>query len=215
MTKINTVLFDFDGTIMDTNDLIINSWQHTFRTLEGKERAEADIVATLGEPLALSMKNLLPGIPVEEAIEIYREYQYGNFSDEISVFPGMLDLIFALKKQGYKMGIVTSRMTGTTLQGLEKFGIRECFEAVVTCDHTDKHKPDPEPVYIALELLGSRPEECIMIGDSKFDIQCAKNAGVTSVLVGWAIALAEGDRKGEWEPEHIIHRAADLFKLIL
>lgn len=215
MNKINTILFDFDGTIMDTNGLIINSWQHTFRTIEGKERPEAEIVATLGEPLALSMKNLLPGTPVEQSIEIYRGYQYGNFSDEISIFPGMLELIVELKRQGYKMGIVTSRLTGTTLQGLEKFGIRECFEAVVTCEHTDKHKPDPEPVYIALDILGSKPEESIMIGDSKFDILCAKNAGVTSVLVGWAIALAEEDRNGEWAPEHIIHRAEDLFGLIL
>lgn len=215
MTKINTILFDFDGTIMDTNSLIINSWQHTFRKVEGKERPEADIVETLGEPLALSMKKLLPGIPVEEAIEIYREYQYGNFGDEIRVFPGMRELIFELKNQGFKMGIVTSRLTGTTLQGLEKFGIKECFEAVVTCDHTDKHKPDPEPVYIALEILGSKPEESMMIGDSKFDILCAKNAGVTSVLVGWAIALAEADRIGEWKPTHIIHRAEDLFELLL
>jgi pyrophosphatase PpaX len=214
VSKITTVLFDFDGTIMDTNDLIINSWQYTFRTIEGKERNEAEIIATLGEPLALSMKNLLPNFPVEEAIEIYRRYQHGNFSDEISIFPGMLELIKKLKYQGYKMGIVTSRMTGTTIQGLEKYGIRDCFEAVVTCDHTDKHKPDPEPVNIALEILGSKPEESIMIGDSKFDILCAKNAGVRSVLVGWAVALSENDRVGENAPGHILERAEDFFQLL-
>ncbi len=214
MNKITTVLFDFDGTIMDTNSLIINSWQYTFRTIEGKERPEAEIIATLGEPLALSMKNLLPQVPVDYAIEVYRKYQHGNFSEEIDIFPGMLELIKDLNKQGYKMGIVTSRMTGTTIQGLEKYGIKECFEAVVTCDHTDKHKPDPDPINIALEILRSTPEESIMIGDSKFDILCAKNAGVKSVLVGWAIALSEEDRGGESAPEHIIEKAEDLFLLL-
>lgn len=214
MKKITTVLFDFDGTIVDTNGLIINSWQHTFRTLEGKERSEAEIVATLGEPLLLSMKNLLPQFPPEEAIEVYRRYQHGNFSDEISMFPGMGELIRELKHRGYKMGIVTSRMTNTTMQGLDKFGLRDCFESVVTCDHTEKHKPDPEPVYIALDQLGSKPHESIMVGDSKFDVLCAKNAGVISVLVGWALALSEADRTGEHEPEHIIHRAEDLFNLL-
>jgi len=214
MSKINTVLFDFDGTIMDSNGLIINSWQHTFRTLEGKERPEADILATLGEPLALSMKNLLPGVPVEESIEIYRGYQYGNFADEISIFPGMGELIKELKRQEYKMGIVTSRMTNTTLQGLEKFGILDCFSAIITCDHTSKHKPDPEPVYIALDKLGSKAEESVMVGDSKFDMACAKNAGVISILVGWAIALSLEDRQGEHAPAYIIEKAEDLFRII-
>lgn len=214
MKKITTVLFDFDGTIMDTNGLIINSWQHTFRTIEGRERPEAEIIATLGEPLVLSMKNLLPKVPTEEAIEIYRSYQHGNFSDEISIFPGMDYLIRKLKQQGYKMGIVTSRMTNTTIQGLDKFGLRECFESIVTCDHTEKHKPDPEPVYIALQQLGSKAEEAIMVGDTKFDILCAKNAGVLSVLVGWAFAMSEAERTGEHAPEYIIERAEDLFKLI-
>src|SRR5665648_680440 len=177
MNKITTVLFDFDGTIMDTNSLIINSWQYTFRTLEGKERPEADIIATLGEPLALSMKNLLPKVPVGQAIEIYRKYQYGNFSEEISIFPGMLELIKKLKRKGYKMGIVTSRMTGTTIQGLEKYGIKDCFEAVVTCDHTDKHKPDPDPVNIALKILGSKPEESIMMGTANLIFFALKMLG--------------------------------------
>lgn len=214
MKKITTILFDFDGTIMDTNGLIVNSWQHTFRSVEGKERPEEEIVATLGEPLRLSMQNLLPDFPTDEAVEIYRGYQHGNFGDEISMFPGMEKLIRELKKQGYKMGIVTSRMTNTTMQGLEKFGLTECFEAVVTCDHTDKHKPDPEPVFIALEQLNSTPEESIMIGDSKFDILCAKNAGVISVLVGWALALSEEDRVGDHAPEHIIQQAEDLMEII-
>lgn len=209
-----TVLFDFDGTIMDTNRLIINSWQHTFRTIEGKERPEAEILATLGEPLLLSMGNLLPQVSSQEAVEIYRGYQHGNFGEEIGLFPGMEPLIRELNRQGYKLGVVTSRMTNTTLQGLDKFGLRECFSSIVTCDHTDKHKPDPEPVYIALRQLESKPEESIMVGDTKFDILCARNAGVTSVLVGWALTMNQEDREGPLGPEHILEKAEDLFHLL-
>ena len=214
MHKKTTVLFDFDGTIMDTNRLIINSWQHTFRTLEGRERSEAEIIAILGEPLMLSMGNLLPQIPPQEAVEIYRGYQHGNFADEISLFPGMDKLIRDLNDRGYKMGIVTSRMTNTTLQGLDKFGLREYFSSIVTCDHTTKHKPDPEPVFIALDQLSSKPEESLMIGDTKFDILCARNAGVTSVLVSWALAMSEEDRTGLYQPEHILEKAEDLFHIL-
>ena len=212
--KKNTILFDFDGTIMDTNGLIINSWQHTFRTIEGSERPEREIIATLGEPLALSMKNLLPNVSIEYAIELYRNYQHGNFSDEISVYQGMVNDIKNLNHMGYKMGIVTSRMTNTTIQGLDKFGLTECFEAIVTCDHTTKHKPDPEPVYIALDKLSSKPYESLMIGDTKFDILCAKNAGVDSVLVDWAFALPESERIGDVLPKYVIKSADDIFNLI-
>ena len=74
------------------------------------------------------------------------------------------------------------------------------FDTIVTCDDTDKHKPDPEPVNIALERLGSRPEEAVMIGDSIFDILCAKGAGVKSVLVSWALAVSDEDQTGENAP---------------
>ena len=212
MTKINTVLFDFDGTVMDTNGVIINSWQHTFRTLDGKERSEEEIISTFGEPLAITMKKLLPHIPVEEGIETYRSYHYDNFSDLISVFPGIVELLKQLKEKGYKTGVVTSRMLHTTKQGLDKFDLNQYFDVVVTCDDTTKHKPDPEPVNIALEKLNAKPEEAIMLGDSMFDILCARNAGVKSVLVGWALPVSEEEKNGPNAADYTIENAQDLFE---
>lgn len=212
MTKINTVLFDFDGTVMDTNGVIINSWQHTFRTLDGKERSEEEIISTFGEPLAITMEKLLPHIPVEEGIETYRSYHYDNFSDLISVFPGIVELLKQLKEKGYKTGVVTSRMLHTTKQGLDKFDLNQYFDVVVTCDDTTKHKPDPEPVNIALEKLNAKPEEAIMLGDSMFDILCARNAGVKSVLVGWALPVSEEEKNGPNAADYTIEKAEDLFE---
>ena len=215
MSKIDTVLFDFDGTVMNTNDVIINSWQHTFRTLENREEDEAKIIATFGEPLQVTMEKLFPNVPVEESIKVYRSYHYDNFGELISLFPGMKELIAELKKRGYKLGMVTSRLRRTTEQGMEKYGIMEYFDTVVTADDTDKHKPDPEPINIALEKLGSVPEKSIMLGDTMFDILCAKNAGVKSVLVSWAMAVSEEEKTGPNRPDYIIDQADDLLKLLI
>lgn len=214
MGKLNTVLFDFDGTIMDTNELIVQSWQHTFKTVEGKHRAEEEILSTFGEPLHTTMEKLLPQIPVEEGISIYRNYHYDHFVSLINIFPGILELIKTLKEKGYKVGLVTSRLWHTTEIGLKKYDLEKYFDTIVTCDDTDKHKPDPEPARIALERLESKPEEAIMVGDSIFDILCAKGAGVKAALVGWALAVNEGDKAGENAPDYIIEKADDLLSIL-
>lgn len=214
MTKINTVLFDFDGTIMDTNNVILQSWQHTFRTVEGKERPEKEIIETFGEPLYVTMERVLPQIPVEEAVAIYRDYNYEKFLELIEVFPGMRELLAELKNRGYKTGIVTSRLRHTTEIGLNKYDMQQYFDVIVTCDDTDKHKPDPEPVNIALERLGSKPEEAIMIGDSMFDIICARNPGVKAALVSWALAASDEDKYGENAPDYILETADTLWNIL-
>ncbi len=196
MAQTDTVLFDFDGTVA------------------GKEREVSEIARTFGEPIVQTMKRLFPQVPVEESLKIYRSYQYDYFDDLVTLFPGMKELLVKLRKTGYKTGLVTSRMRNTTFRGLEKFELTDLFDAVVTCDDTSVHKPDPEPVFIALEKLGTKPEKTVMLGDTMYDIMCANNAGVTSVLVGWAIAPTEEEIKGENGPDFIMKDAADLFRIL-
>lgn len=216
MSKIDTVLFDFDGTIMDTNDVILNSWQHTFRTLKNREETREKLVSTFGEPLEQTMRKFFPDIPTEKAIEIYRSYHRDNFGELISLFPGMKELLMEVKQRGYKTGLVTSRLLNTTAQGLEKYGIGECFDAMVTAEDTTRHKPDPQPINVTLEKLGTAPENAVMLGDTVFDIMCAKNAGVKAVLVSWSVAL--GDKKpeelGDACPDHIIEKPEELWGII-
>lgn len=214
MTKINTVLFDFDGTVMDTNNLILQSWQHTFRTVEGKERPAEEIFATFGEPLFITMEKFLPQIPAEEGVEIYRSYHYDNFTELIKVFPGILELLKELKTRGYKTGIVTSRLRHTTDLGLKKYDMEQYFDVVITVEDTDKYKPDPEPVKAALERLRSKPEEAVMVGDSIFDILCARGAGVKAVLVSWALAVGGENETGGNAPDYIIEKAEDLLDIL-
>lgn len=215
MKPITTVLFDFDGTIMNTNEVIIQSWQHLFRTVEGKERPLEDIYQTMGEPLYVTMEKIIPQITVEEGVTIYRSFMIENFFNMIQPFPGMPELLEELKKKNFKTGLVTSRIGHTTRAGLDEFGLMPFFDCVVTCDDTDKHKPDPEPIFIAMKRLSSTPEETIMVGDSRFDIDSARSAGVRSVLVAWQLAMSEAEINGDNGPDHIIQQPDDLFQILI
>ena len=240
MSKINTVIFDFDGTIADTNQLIIDSWQAVYRAYTGQDGDEKYILSTFGEPLYYSMAKTFPEYDLEETVSIYRNFQKGIFKDTIKVFPGMVNLIKALKEKGYKTGIVTARLRYSTYEGLSIFGIQNCIDEIVTVEDTEKHKPDPEPALICLERLESKAEESIMVGDSLFDIGCAKNAGMKSVMVKWSAAAqmgmesaavqaalgdagdgAEGDAEngaGEsaslFTPDYYIETAEDLWEIL-
>lgn len=209
-----TIIFDFDGTVANTNRLVIDSWQHVYEVLTGKRQDEAVIKTTFGEPLAVSMGKAFPDTPVDEAIDIYRRHQKDIYEEMIEPFEGMVELMKGLKEKGFKVGIATSRMKNSTVIGLAKFGVMDCIDALVTCDDTEKHKPDPEPVLISLQRLSAAPEEALMVGDSMFDIKCAHNAGVKAVLVSWAEAVSEEDMNGPDAPEFCIEKAEDLFAIL-
>lgn len=211
---VNTILLDFDGTLANTNGLVLGSWQHTFRTLTGSEADEAELIKTFGEPLRVTMKRFFPETPVEEAVDIYHEFQADCYERLIEPFPGMTELVVGLKEKGYKVGIVTSRAKRSALIGLEKFGLMDYIDDIVTCEDTSKHKPDPEPVLIALEHLGIGADEAIMVGDSMFDIKCAHNAGTKAVLVDWAVAVSDEEMNGQDKPEYYIKKAEELFDII-
>ena len=215
--NINTILFDFDGTIMNTNNVIINSWQYTFRTLEGREEDVEKIVKTFGEPLADTMKKFFPNVETQEAIDIYRSYHYENFGSMISLFPNAKEILMELKAKGYKVGLVTSRLKGTTYEGLRHYEIFDYFDEIVTMEDTTKHKPDPEPIEITLKKLDSKAEEAIMIGDTNFDIMCAKNAKVKAVLVSWSLSIDEARQEelsDEEKPDYVIDDFMELLDII-
>ena len=213
----DTVLFDFDGTIMDTNEVIIQSWQETFRTLAGREEDRDVLLKTFGEPLEYTMRNFFPEVPVEKGLEIYRGYQRDNFLNDIQLFPGIRDLLDELSARQIKMALVTSRLKHTTMQAIDKFDMEKYFGYVVTADDVTRHKPDPQSALIALDRIGSQPDQTIMIGDTLFDILCARNAGCTSVLVSWSLSLADKIKDGfapEEEPDRIIDDPAQILQML-
>lgn len=214
--KKDTILLDYDGTIMNTNDLIDNSWRYTFQQITGSVPPDEIIRKTYGEMLADTMKKFFGGTPeeIEKYIKIYRSYHNDHYEKDICLFPGIREMIADLRAAGYRIGLVTSRLSASAYKGLKEFGIYNMFDGFVTADDTDAHKPDPEPVLLALRKLGRKPEQAVMLGDSWFDMECARRAGVLPILVGWSASYKYGAEKPGGEPEHVIDKAADMLPLM-
>ncbi|MDR2486911.1 MAG: HAD-IA family hydrolase [Clostridiales Family XIII bacterium] len=214
MRNIDSVLFDFDGTIMDTNDAVLSSWQHVYRTLEGQERPAEEIYATFGEPIEVTVANKFPGRDADEVIAVYRSYHVAHYEEMVRLFPGVMEMLDSLKADGYKMGVVTNRLRRTTVLGLEKYHIEGYFGSVICAGDAAKNKPAPDPALKALAQLGSHPGAAIFVGDSQHDILCGKNAGIRTVRVSWAVATDADHGDAAAEPDHTIDRPSDLTGLL-
>ena len=208
------ILFDFDGTLVNTNDVILASWQHTYRHYLGHEMPVDHITSCFGEPLLLTMEREFPGVDPQESADVYRQFQQENADKLVTIFPGIKELLADLKEAGYVLGIVTSRTRESALRYMDMFAITSYFSDLVTCDDTTVHKPNPEPILLAMSKLGASAEESIMIGDSPFDIKCANNAGVDSVMVNWRITCDETSVIDDAKVDYWLHQPSDLVELL-
>lgn len=211
---IDTVLFDFDGTLVNTTDIVISAWKDTFRTLTGEEKSEEELQETLGEVVYETMKRFFPDKDPDECIQLYRSFQGKDYMLHVDFYDGMEELVRELKQRGFKVAIVTSRTRKSAFQTIDKHKLGECFDYVLTCEDTTIHKPNPEPALMALEKVGSEPENAVFVGDSMYDIGCAKNAGIISVAVGWQTAIPTEILYGPEGPDYVIDKAEDLFDII-
>ena len=210
--SITTVMFDFDGTLMNTNPLIIKCFQHTYRTLTGENISSKEIEKYFGEPLGVSMAWRFGEDKREEAMDIYRSFHAGRFGQLIDLFPGMGEAVKTLKKAGFQTALVTSRLKETAMEGVERFGLTSWFDCITTVDKLTRHKPDPEAIEVTLAELKAKPEEAVMIGDSRYDILCAKNAGCKSILVDWSVTGPE--ERAELNPDFVARDAKHLLEII-
>ena len=170
---IKNILFDLDGTLLDTNELIIQSFQHTYQRHLNKQVDKEEIIKNFGEILKITLDREF-GEAGEEAIKTYRNFQVENFEKLIAIHEGVKEGVIELHRQGYKLGIVTSRLNDSAIRGLNHFGLKDYFECIIGADDTDKHKPDPTPAFLALKELGGKVEETLFVGDSPFDVLCGK-----------------------------------------
>jgi pyrophosphatase PpaX len=214
MSKYKAVLFDFDGTLMDTTPIIVRSWNHTTRTLLGRELPMEELAQTFGEPILETCKKLFPDTDPHEAAEIYRLYQNSEKDLVIYMMDGMADLVRGLKARGILTGVVTSRYWTTSPKDIYEFPVYDDLDVFIGGEDSHAHKPDPEPVLMALERLGVKPSEAILIGDTAFDILCGHNAGVDVALVGWTLSVPEEQRVGAMKPEYVIDKAEDMYSVL-
>jgi pyrophosphatase PpaX len=213
-SKFDTALFDFDGTVMDTNGLIIETWRYTVRTLADREMSMEEIQGTLGEAIAVSMPRILPDIDPAVSTATYRNYQADRYLDAIRLFDGTEDTLRALRERGVRTGLVTNRLANSTYRALDHFGVRGDFDIILTAEDYTRFKPDPEPILLTLARLGADPARTIYLGDSVNDILAAKAAGVYAILAGWSVALPEEKREdGAAAPDLVIEHMGDLLEL--
>ena len=210
------IIFDFDGTIANTNDVIIASWQATFEHYLGHSMPVRTIEATFGETLYDTIDRLLPGTPVDEVVDYYRTFQDTHQEDyPVYVFEGVRELIAQLRESGRKIGVATSRTINSFSRYMSALDMEGCVDEVVTMEDVTRHKPHPESIDRVMQKLGASPDEAIMIGDTKYDIGCANNAGVESVLVGWSHYVdMEAMAADGFEPTYRIETPGQLLDLV-
>jgi pyrophosphatase PpaX len=179
-----TVLFDLDGTLVDSGAIILASFKHAARTVLARDVEEEQIAALVGGSNLHEQMRVLSPAHVDELVRVYREHNR-PLHDELEAFEGVEELMETLSKQGRKLGIVTAKGRPTVDLAFAVLSLERYFDAVVTADMTDRHKPDPDPVLKALELLESEPAEAAFVGDSPYDIAAGRAAGVFTVAVSW------------------------------
>ncbi|MEK0312216.1 pyrophosphatase PpaX [Cohnella sp. 56] len=185
--KIEAVLFDLDGTIVDTNELIIQSFLSCLQGIVPPEFGREQIIPIMGQTLVSQLQQFSGREQVEDLIAGYRAYNMAHHDDMVSLFPGVLEVVPMLKSAGLKLGVVTTKMRPTTERALKLLGLYDYMDTIVTLDDVEHAKPHPEPVEKALRALDVAPEQAIMVGDSTVDIGSALAAGSYAVGVSWSL----------------------------
>ena len=181
-----TVLFDLDGTLIDSIELILNSARYAFEKLEREAPPDSEWLAGVGIPLfTMFGRYARDKDDVGVLIGAYREYQLANHDRLTRCYDNVVDTVKTLKARGHEIGIVTSKSEALALRGLAHVGLARYMDTIVGCDGSTRHKPDPEPVQIALTRLGCAPSDALFVGDSVHDIIAGNAAGVRTVAATW------------------------------
>ncbi len=197
-------LFDFDGTLVDTTEMIFQSMRHATSSVLGRDDfSREELLANVGQPLPRQME-LFDAEKAELLLEAYRAHHEEHHDALIAEFPGVDEALSRLRAAGVKVVVVTSKRRRSVEMALEKFpGLDLVVDRFVTMEDTTEHKPHPEPLLRGLELAGDVPKgKAVYVGDSPFDVQAAKAAGLTSVAVSWG-AFSE-DTLRDADPDHLV-----------
>jgi len=207
------VLFDLDGTQIDSGPIILASMQHAVRTVLDHEIAYEELAATVGgQGLLAQMRELDPD-RADELVDVYKQHN-DPLHDTLEAFEELLAVLPRLKAEGRKLGIVTAKRHRTVALALDRFPeLAEHFDVVIAHEDTDRHKPDPDPVLEAVERLGAEPSQAAYVGDSPFDIQAAKAAGAFAVAVAWG-GIHSDERLLAEEPDAFVRTPEELLDVL-
>ena len=182
------ILFDNDGTLVDTYDLILASFRHSTRTVLGKVIPDEELMRKVGQPLLVQSRDFTPNEDEQaEILRAYREYNHEFHDEAVRAFPDARETLAELAERGLALGVVTSKMHALAWRGLEITGLAPYLDCCIGADDGEHFKPEPEPVLRGLEALGLAASDCWYVGDSPFDIQAGNAAGCLTVAVTWGM----------------------------
>lgn len=208
----NAILFDNDGTLVDTHDLILASMRHSTRAVLGKVLPDEALMRKVGQPLVVQVRDFTAdAMEQAEILRVYREHNHAIHDDMVRAFPGVREALAELAERGVRMGVVTSKMHALAWRGLEIAGLAPFLECCIGADDCERFKPEPEPVLRGVDALGVDAADCWYVGDSPFDIQAGNAAGCPTAAVTWGM-FSEADLAAV-SPDCICRSLSDLLKL--
>lgn len=184
-----TAVFDLDGTLADTIDLIVESYQYAFRTIIGREEDPDVIRSWIGRPLISAFRDHSP----EHADDLYATYLAWNADNTerlIRGYDGVPDVLADLRAAGVRVGVATSKRRESAQQAMDILGLSEHVEVLVAMEDTERHKPDPTPLLLALDRMGRGSNDAVYVGDAVVDVLAGKAAGMDTVAVTWGAGVA-------------------------
>jgi pyrophosphatase PpaX len=179
-----TVLFDLDGTLIDSGAMILASFRHATRTVLAREIPDAELAVLVGGSNIHEQMRTIDATRVDELVDAYRAHNTPLHA-ELQSFAGIEPALEQLRAEGRRLAIVTAKRRKTVDLAFAVLPLERYFDAVVTSESTARHKPHPDPVLAALEVLGSEPAGAAFVGDSPYDVGAGKAAGVFTVAVSW------------------------------
>ena len=209
MSTRSALLFDLDGTLIDSIGLLVASMQYAYEGREVQPPVD-EWVAAIGTPLdAMLLRWARDEADMLALKARYREFQVANHDAMTTAYPGVVETIRELHAQGHALGVVTSKLEVGARRSLKYIGIEECFAVVVGMDATTRHKPEPEPVHFALRALGGiAPERAVFVGDSTHDMHAGNAAGVETAAATWGPFSRE--QLATANPTHWLERFTDV-----
>ena len=190
--KYSIIVFDIDGTLIDTEFAVLNSLKESIYDLKGINYSPHELKFALGIPSGEALKKLgIEDDKLQEAYDLWND-NFSKYIPEIKLFSGILDLIQSLYNRGIPLALLTSKDELEMKNDFLPLGIMKYFKYTVTAESTKKHKPHPEPMLKILEMACYKPGEAVYIGDSIYDMQCANSAGVDCILALWSREGVDG-----------------------
>ena len=217
MAGFEPVIFDLDGTVVDTVELIRESFRHATSTVLGVDLPDRQIMAGVGQPLMTQMV-ALSAEHAQELCDVYREYNHRRSHELIQPYEGMQAALEELRAAGRHLGLVTSKGVDATQMTFAAVGVGHLLDVIITADDTSEHKPAPAPVRLCLERfaaagLPADPAAAIYIGDSPVDIAAGAAAGTATAAVTWGIFSLDDLLVAR--PDHVLHTPRDIVRLCL